>query len=450
MKKHFQLQTKIYLFLWSCITLISIFLFLRFAALSFSDGDGQAHFSWKDTIFSNVFCRAMEQSSALISYQTEGLVYAFPEKIVADRLTLADYIKNDSILLVNAQGNDSFTEQDVNWNNGEDKNQESSQETEEDNGRIRYSDVTNGNLSKEYILTNGALFASNQLTVGYVEGNVTYQETEEDEDADEEASIETINTGNLVDYTMEQLNDVNFLIRHFYIVDGSTKITDELFNAETLLGKDMTMKQESDKPQILIYHTHSQEEYADSKSGTSEDTVVGVGSYLTKVLEEEYGYNVIHDTTTYDIVDGQLDRNVAYTMAEAGIEKILTENPTIEVVIDLHRDGAEKRTTVINGEETAQIMLFNGLSRDQNGPIDYLDNPNLQDNLAFSLQLQLKSLKLYPGLFYRNYLKCYRYNMHVRKKCILMELGTNKNTLQSAKNAMKPFAEILDAVLKGE
>jgi stage II sporulation protein P len=249
---------------------------------------------------------------------------------------------------------------------------------------------------------------------------------------------------------MDQLKDINFLVRNFYIVDKSTKVTDKLFDAEILLSKDMTIKQKNDAPQILIYHTHSQEAYIDSRPGKEADTVVGVGSYLTKILKEQYGYNVIHDKTPYDIVDGKEDRNVAYTMAEKGLEKILSENPSIEVVIDIHRDDGSARVVEINGEKSAQVMLFNGLSRNQSGPITYLDNPNLQDNLAFSLQLQMKSLNLHPGLFIRNYLRNYRYNMHFRQKSLLMELGTDRNTLESAKNAMKPFAQILDAVLEGK
>jgi stage II sporulation protein P len=213
---------------------------------------------------------------------------------------------------------------------------------------------------------------------------------------------------------------------------------------------DMKMKQKNDAPQILIYHTHSQEAYSDSRQGEADDTVVGMGNYLTQILKDRYHYNVIHDTSTYDIIDGQLDRNKAYNKAEAGITKILEENPSIEVVIDLHRDGVDKRSTILDGEETAQIMLFNGLSRNENGPLTNLDNPNLQNNLAFSLQLQLKAVDMYPGLFYKNYLQSLRYNMHVRPKCLLMELGTYKNSLQSAKNAMEPFAEILNAVLKGQ
>ena len=51
-------------------------------------------------------------------------------------------------------------------------------------------------------------------------------------------------------------------------------------------------------------------------------------------------------------------------------------NPTIEVAIDLHRDGVAEGThlvTEVNGKPTAKIMYFNGLSRSRtNGDIDYL------------------------------------------------------------------------------
>jgi stage II sporulation protein P len=254
-------------------------------------------------------------------------------------------------------------------------------------------------------------------------------------------------------FTVEQLLNRTFLYNNFYIVDKSTKVDDDLFNAKEMLEKDMTMKQQKDKPQILIYHTHSQEAFSDSRPGIEEDTIVGVGTHLAQILTEEYGYNVIHDKTYYDIVNGSLDRNLAYNKAEPGITKILEENPTIEVVIDLHRDdgNGKKRVTKINGVQTAQIMLFNGLSTNSKGEsITYLDNPNLQNNLAFGLKLQLEGREKYPGLFIKNYLKAYRYNLHVRAKSILAETGTDSNTVDEAINAMDFLADILHNVLSGE
>ena len=255
-------------------------------------------------------------------------------------------------------------------------------------------------------------------------------------------------------FTLENLLNRSFLYNNFYITDGSTKVDDKMFDAKKLLGKDMTIKQKSEKPQILIYHTHSRETFIDSREGVEDDTIVGLGAYLTKVLTEKYGYNVIHDKTHYDIVDGKLDRNLAYNCAKPGIEKILEYNPSIEVVIDLHRDGVSsdaKRVSTINGKEVAQLMFFNGLSANSKGEkISYLDNPYTQDNLAFSLQLQLAGRELYPGLMYKNYLKAYRYNMHLRPKSLLVETGTQNNTLGEAKNAMDLLADILDQVLTGK
>ena len=95
-------------------------------------------------------------------------------------------------------------------------------------------------------------------------------------------------------------------------------------------------------------------------------------------------------------------------------------------------------------------MLFNGLCRTKDGPITYYSNPNLPGNLAFSLHLQITGNELYPGLMHRNYLKSYRYNMHLKEKYILVELGTHKNTVAEAKAAMIPFAETIATVLSGE
>lgn len=251
------------------------------------------------------------------------------------------------------------------------------------------------------------------------------------------------------EYAVDTLS-YDFLINHFYVVDSTTSVTSEQLNAQKLLEMDMTMHGDNSKPQILIYHTHSQEEFVDSVKGDSSTTIVGVGEYLAKQLHDIYGYNVIHNTTSYDLVDGKLDRNKAYSLALVDVEKILEENPSIEVVIDLHRDGIDgkKLVTNINGKDTAQFMFFNGLSyTNKVGAIDYLKNPYLQENLSFSLKLQLEAAKYYPGATRKIYLKGYRYNLHVRPKSLLVESGAQNNTLQEQLNAMDVLADVLDRVL---
>ncbi|MDO4554242.1 MAG: stage II sporulation protein P, partial [Lachnospiraceae bacterium] len=161
-----------------------------------------------------------------------------------------------------------------------------------------------------------------------------------------------------------------------------------------------------------------------------------------------------HDRSVYDTINGVLDRSRAYTYAGNNVVKILKKYPSIEVVIDLHRDavgGNKKLVTTINGKKTAQIMFFNGLSRTaKNGDIGYLQNPNKESNLAFSLQMQLEAAKQFPGFTRKIYLKGYRYNLHLKPRSMLIEAGAQTNTVQEVKNAMEPLAKLLYTVLKGK
>ena len=185
-----------------------------------------------------------------------------------------------------------------------------------------------------------------------------------------------------------------------------------------------------------------------------EDTIVGVGDYLAEILTEIYGYQVLHVTEAFDMMGGQLDRSAAYDYARPYIEEVLKENPTIEIVIDLHRDGVpedRKLVTEINGKPTAQIMFYNGLSYTADGgQVDYLPNPYIQDNLAFSFQLEYQAAQYYPEFYRGIYLAALRYNLHLKPRALLLEAGAQTNTVQEVKNAMEPFADILNRVLSGE
>lgn len=250
-------------------------------------------------------------------------------------------------------------------------------------------------------------------------------------------------------FSFAQLQDYDFLMSHFYSVHTSTTAERELMDARKLLSYDFRLDEEETEPQILIYHTHSQETFAGAQAG---ETIVAVGGYLAQLLTER-GFSVIHDTSEYDVREGKLDRNKAYSYALEGITGILKEHPSIQVVIDLHRDGVGKNmrlVTEVNGKPTAQIMFFNGLSQTPDGPIPYLENPHREENLAFSLQLQLKAAAWYPGLTRKIYLKGLRYNQHLRARSCLIEAGAQTNTYQEVCNAMEPLADILAMVLQGK
>lgn len=248
-------------------------------------------------------------------------------------------------------------------------------------------------------------------------------------------------------FQKEQLADYDFLMKHFYSVHTSTTAGRDIMNAEQLLSEDLSIDKNAEGPQILIYHTHSQEAFKDSGPG---QTVVGIGSYLTELMTAK-GYHVLHDTSVYDLVDGKLDRSKAYTYACDGITRILEANPSIQVMLDIHRDGVAedlRLITQVDGKDTAQIMFFNGMSQTPEGPIEHLKNPYRQDNLAFSFQLQLDANAYYPGFTRKIYLKGLRYNQHLRPRSTLIEVGAQTNTYQEALNAMEPLAELLDMVLQ--
>lgn len=239
------------------------------------------------------------------------------------------------------------------------------------------------------------------------------------------------------------------LLKNFYITDSSTSIDNNVFQVKKLLTMDLRLKQEK-KPQILIIHTHgASEAFKDSKNG-KEDSIIGVGSKLAEILSKKYGYQVIHDKTEYDRIGGTIDRNKAYNMSYAGTKKTLKQYPSIQLVIDLHRDGVGykvNRTTILDGKKTAQVMFFNGLSRTSRGNIEYLKNPNLQGNLAFSLQLKLACMRHFKDFAKAIYLKGYRYNMHLMARYTLIELGNENNTVAEAKNAAAPLALVIHEVL---
>lgn len=249
----------------------------------------------------------------------------------------------------------------------------------------------------------------------------------------------------------KKLKNYAYLRSHFYTVDQTTKTDAKELDAGKRLKKNMKIRKDGSKPKILIYHTHSQEAFKDSKAGDKKTSIVGMGDILTKELNDTYRIPTMHHEGVYDLIGGKMDRSRAYQLAEVKVRKILKKYPSIEVVIDLHRDGVGNNThlvTSIDGKKTGQIMFFNGLSRTKkNGDIAYLKNPYIQDNLAFSMQMQLAAAKKYPGFTRRIYLKSYRYNMHLMPKYLLIEAGAQTNTVKEMQRSMKVLADLLDAVV---
>ncbi len=310
------------------------------------------------------------------------------------------------------------------------------------------------------------MFPLQQYSVDYWEGVDNFSSlysdavpdyfTESDDESVEKkkkdaGTMET--TGEGASYTIKELSDYDFLLSHFYIVDSTTTMTREDLNGKKLVTEDLSVDLDGDsgkEPLVLIYHTHGSETYKEEKGKSG--SVLDVGKALKKELAS-YGIASIHDTSIYDQVNGELDRNAAYDYAGDSVEATLKKNPSIQVVLDLHRDSVEDSihlVTEVDGKDTAQIMFFNGVSRLKSGELTNLKNPNKSSNLAFSLQMQLLAAKYYPDFTRKIYIKGYRYNLHLARRAVLIEVGAQNNTVSEAKNAMKPLAEMLYRLLSGE
>lgn len=209
------------------------------------------------------------------------------------------------------------------------------------------------------------------------------------------------------------------------------------------------------KPSVLIFHTHTTESYemADNgwycsdyatRSKSSDRNMIRVGDEIQKQLENA-GFNVIHDTTIHD-----LKYNGAYSRSRDTVEKILKENPTVQVVLDVHRDAIyqENGTRIkpvceINSKKSAQIMIITGC---EDGDVE--DFPNWRKNLTFALQIQNEAQKEFEGLM-RPVMFCNRkYNMDLTPCSLLVEFGSDSNTLEEAMYSGFLFGKCLASVME--
>ena len=192
-------------------------------------------------------------------------------------------------------------------------------------------------------------------------------------------------------------------------------------------------------PTVLLYHTHTCEAYMEtdstfyyedmqSRSDNPAETVVAVGDAIAEALQAE-GIGVIHDTTVHDTTySGSYDRS------EQTVREYLEQYPEIDITIDIHRDGLEtadkekmKPTVIVNGKKAAQIMIMSG--SDQDGSLGFSD---WEYNLRFALRLQDRMTKEYGELMRPLYFCDRNYNMHLSHGSILVEFGTDANSVDEA------------------
>ncbi|MEA4988656.1 MAG: stage II sporulation protein P [Anaerovorax sp.] len=199
---------------------------------------------------------------------------------------------------------------------------------------------------------------------------------------------------------------------------------------------------ESKNPLVLIYHTHATESYQPMSDGNfhclqEKGTVREVGNELAQQLKKK-GIPVIHDKTLHD----SPSYNQSYARSLETVQSYLRKNPSIQIVIDLHRDAAMYvgnvgKTMQVQGNSIAKYSLVIGKG-----------NANYEQLKGFANQINAKADKIYPGFSGRIIEKEYRFNQYVCDRYLLLEVGNNENTIDQARLTGKYFADVLEAYIK--
>ena len=243
-------------------------------------------------------------------------------------------------------------------------------------------------------------------------------------------------------------------------VQVQSKIPDSFYklDIEALLKKKASLEiTDMSKPTILIYHSHTTEcftlldvgyytESTDLKTKDSDRNMVRVGDEICKVLESK-GFNVIHDTQIHD-----LSYNEAYSSSRKSVNEYLEKYPSIDITIDVHRDSITyndgtkvKPTAVVDGKKAAKMMIISGC---EYGSIS--NYPNWECNLRFATAIADKANEMYPGLMRPILFSERKYNLDLTKNSILLEIGTEANTLDEACYSGRLFANALAEMLLKE
>jgi stage II sporulation protein P len=213
-----------------------------------------------------------------------------------------------------------------------------------------------------------------------------------------------------------------------------------------LFKKPLDWNLRSDRPTVLILHTHATESYTqteDYEESTDYRTLdenynmVSIGAELARCLEAE-GIPVIHDKTAYD----HPSYSGSYNRAREAVEQHLKENPSICLVLDLHRDAMEGEdgkqlgyTQQTEEGEAAKLMVVCGSDA---GGLDY---PNWQENLSLALKLQTQLEALCPGICRNINLRSQRFNQDLSPGAMLIEVGASGNTRQEVLRAADVLAQ---------
>ncbi len=287
------------------------------------------------------------------------------------------------------------------------------------------------------MLTNSGEYSANKNN----KNSVATQE--ENVIKNEDGDIESENTENEpynVDFSKEK-SSISVVNNNIIVSNAANKS----FDIDNILSLPLQFKK-TDGYKALIIHTHTTESYMpDDRNDDPKKNITRVGEEFAKVLNEK-GIKTLHEKTVHDVPYSK-----SYINELKSIENILAQHPSIEVIIDVHRDALYnsnnekiKPVTVINGKKVAQVMLVCGT--DAMG----LPHDNWKSCFSFALKVQNDMNKNYPNFARPVNLREERFNTHMSANSVIFEIGANGNTLQEAVFAGHYAALSIANVLNGK
>lgn len=293
--------------------------------------------------------------------------------------------------------------------------------------------------------------ANEKTSTGNESGASSADQTEQESSQSEESSVDDSSKGKVTE-TQIKNSGVNY--GNVYIKDGNSNYDADIRKLLNTNAK-CQIKKNADY-QVLLVHTHTTEGYADSdkdwynknidpRTTDKSESVVAVADEIEAKLNAA-GIKTLHVTTYHDYPE----YTGAYDRARETIKSYLEKYPSIEMVIDVHRDSITqndgtkiKPTVTINGKKAAQVMIISGCDND--GSLNF---SGWQDNLIIATQLQKQLADDYEGLARPLYFAPFRYNMDLTPNSLLIEFGTDVNTLEEAKYSGQLVGESLVKVLE--
>lgn len=220
-------------------------------------------------------------------------------------------------------------------------------------------------------------------------------------------------------------------------IDENSIVRMETVDTPLSAAYDPSLKKELNPSnvEVLIYHTHTTENYAETSGDTNIEnySVVGVGNSISEELENNYGIAVVHDKTNHCV-----SYNNSYERSNETVNMYLKKYGDFKIIVDLHRDSVDDKaamTANINGEDVAKLMF-----------VTTRNSKRFEKNQALAEEFFNKANELFPGLTRKIYTYnrgMNAFNHSLSDGSILIECGSNINTSEEAKRSGKYIARII-------